>query len=165
MATIDTARVAVASWLNLQQANRVLDGLFDRRLQAEAGLSMAEYEVLFRLQVAGPRPLQMSQIATQLITSPSGTTRITDRLEGDGLITRRTPHENRRVVQVELTARGRRVLEKADRAFRAALHEGFTAHLDEGERATLRALMRKVLEGNGAWSDARCSPGVPPASS
>ena len=160
MSTIDEAKVQVATWLNLQQANRVLDGLLDHRLQEAAGVSMAEYEVLFRLQVAGGRPLQMAQIATQLITSPSGTTRIADRLERDGLITRRTPHENRRIVEVNLTPRGRRVLDRADRAFRAVLRDAFSSKFTDREMATLRALMRKLLEGNGAWTDARCAPGV-----
>jgi DNA-binding MarR family transcriptional regulator len=154
--------VEVATWLNLQQANRVLDGVLDRAVQEAAGLSMAEYEVLFRLQVAGGGPLQMTQIATQLITSPSGTTRIADRLEDDGLITRETPRENRRVVEVTLTPHGKRVLDKAGTAFRQALRDAFSSHLSEREQATLRTLMRKLLEGNGAWSAARCSPGIKP---
>ena len=160
MSTIDEARVEITAWLNLQQANRVLDAVLDQRLNEAAGVSMAEYEVLFRLQVAGDRPLQMAQIATQLITSPSGTTRIADRLEADRLITRVTPHENRRVVEVSLSPRGRRLLQKADAAFREALSESFSSNFTASELATLRALMRKLLEANGAWSEARCSPGL-----
>jgi DNA-binding MarR family transcriptional regulator len=159
------SRVQVTAWMNLQQANRVLDGVFEHRLRTQANLSMAEYELLFRLQVAAGQPLQMSQIAAQLINSPSGTTRIADRLEKDGLIARETPRDNRRVVEVTLTKHGKRVLEKADVAFRAALHESFAAHLSERELATLRALMRKVLEGNDAWSEARCSPPIGPRAS
>ncbi|TMF75963.1 MAG: hypothetical protein E6I12_10915, partial [Chloroflexi bacterium] len=64
----------VQAWINLQQANRVLEGLLEHRLRANADLSLAEYEVLFRLHLAADRPLQMSEIATQLINSPSGTT-------------------------------------------------------------------------------------------
>ncbi len=150
----------VATWLNLQQANRVLDGILDHRLKTAAGVSMAEYEALFRLSHAGDKPMQMAQIATQLIASPSGTTRIADRLARDGLITRHTPHENRRVVELNLTPKGRRVLEKAGRAFRETLRESFSANLSGRDMETLRGLMRKLLEGNGAWNDARCSPGL-----
>ena len=160
MTTIEEARFQITAWLNLQQASRVLEGLLDRRLRQAAGLSMAEYEALLRLSHAGDKPMQMAQIASQLIASPSGTTRIADRLEEGGYITRRTPQENRRVVEIELTAKGRRVLDKADRAFRAGLNESFSANLSAHDMATLRALMRKLLEGNGAWSDARCSPGL-----
>jgi DNA-binding MarR family transcriptional regulator len=113
-----------------------------------------------RLQVAAGHPLQMSQIAAQLINSPSGTTRIADRLERAGLIERETPRENRRVVHVKLTERGREVLGRADRAFREVLQEVFASHLTEDEVASLRASLRKVLEGNGAWSEERCDPNV-----
>jgi DNA-binding MarR family transcriptional regulator len=150
----------VQAWINLQQANRVLEGLLEHRLQSEANLSVPEFEVLFRLQISAGHPLQMSEIAAQLINSPSGTTRIADRLERAGLIERETPRENRRVVHVKLTERGRGVLEQADRAFREALHETFAAHLSESEMADLRGTLRKLLESNGAWFEARCEPVV-----
>lgn len=165
MTTIDEAKIQVASWLNLQQANRVLDDVLNRRVQEAAGISMPEYEVLFRLSVTAGRPLLMAEIATELLASPSGATRIADRLQKDGLIARKTPRDNRRVVQVSLTPRGKRVLDKADRAFRSALGESFSSHLSASDLDVLRRLMRKLLEGNGAWTDARCSPGVPRASS
>lgn len=155
-------RVQIGTWFNLQQANRVLDGIIEHRLRSATDLSRPEYEVLFRLQHAAGQPLLMSEIAAQLLNSPSGTTRIADRLEAGGLIARETPRDNRRVVQVTLTGRGRRVLEKADRVFRDALRESFAAHLSERDVDELRRLMRKLLEGNGAWTEARCSPGLEP---
>ncbi len=153
------ARDRVAAWMNLQQANRVIQGLLEDRLRAQADLSWAEFEVLWRLRLAAGQPLQMSEIATQLLGSPSGTTRIADRLEAAGLIRRITPRENRRVVQVMLTARGRRVLGQADSAFREALQAAFAAHLTEPEVASLRRTLRKLLERNGAWLEARCELG------
>ena len=160
-ATAD-ARLQVTAWLNLQQANRVLDGIFEHRLRTETDLSAAEYEVLFRLHHSAGRPLQMNEIAALLLSSPSGTTRIADRLEKDGLITRETPRDNRRVVRVTLTKRGADVLARADRVFREALHESFAAHLNGSDMNDLRRLMRKLLEGNGAWTESRCSPGEAP---
>jgi len=155
----------VTAWMNLQQVNRVLEGVLEHRVKEVADLSLPEYEALFRLQIASGHPLQMSEIASQLINSPSGMTRIVDRLERDGLIERETPADNRRVVLVKLTDHGRKVLNRADEAFRQALRESFSSHLSEAELADLRRLMRKLLEGNSAWTPARCSPGEPPASS
>ena len=155
----------VTAWMNLQQVNRVLEGVLEHRVKEVADLSLPEYEALFRLQIASGHPLQMSEIASQLINSPSGMTRIVDRLDRDGLIERETPADNRRVVLVKLTDHGRKVLNRADEAFRQALRESFSSHLSEAELADLRRLMRKLLEGNSAWTPARCSPGEPPASS
>lgn len=155
----------VTTWINLQQVNRVLEGVLEHRVREVADLSLPEYEALFRLEIASGYPLHMSEIASQLINSPSGMTRIADRLERDGLIERKTPPDNRRVVLIRLTDHGREVLERADQAFRGALQESFSSHLSERDLADLRRLMRKLLEANSAWTAARCSPGEPPASS
>lgn len=163
-----TARVTpqqIAGWLNIQQVNRVLEGMLEQSLQKETDLSWPEFELLFRLRVAGEHPLQMGEIAAQLINSPSGATRIADRLEEDGLISRATPTENRRVVEVRLTAKGRETLGRADGVFRGVLREHFVDPLSDAELDTLKRLLRKLLEKNGAWNEARCSPGAPLASS
>lgn len=165
MSATEEERARIGTWFNLQQANRVLEGLLEQRLRSEVDLSMPEYEVLFRLQHAAGHPLLMSEIAAQLLNSPSGATRIADRLEAEGLIARETPRDNRRVVHVTLTERGRKVLEKGDGVFRDALRESFAAYLSHAEVNELRRLMRKLLEGNGAWTEARCSLGLEPVKS
>jgi len=111
-----------------------------------------------RLRVSAAHPLQMSEIAAQLVGSPSGTTRIADRLVRDGLIVRETPRENRRIVRVQLTDHGREVLSKADEVIKTNVQEVLGDHLTETEVTELRALLRKLLESNGAWQDARCAP-------
>ncbi len=155
----------VTTWINLHQTVRVIQSLLEDRLRAATDLSWAEFELLMRLQVSAGHPLHMGEIADQLVGSPSGTTRIADRLEKDGLIVRETPRENRRVVQVTLTTRGKHVLAQADGVFREALHERFASHLSETELGEVRSVARTVLEKNGAWSEARCSPAVPPTAS
>lgn len=148
----------VSTWINLHQTGRVIQARLEERLHKETNLSWAEFELLMRLQISAAHPPQMSEIAAQLVGSPSGTTRIADRLERDGLIVRETPRENRRIVRVQLTDRGRQVLAEADMKFRTALQDAFGDHLTESEVAELRALLRKLLERNGAWQEARCAP-------
>ena len=148
----------VSAWINLRQAGRVIQTRLEERLQKEADLSWAEFELLMRLRVSAAHPLQMSEIAAQLVGSPSGTTRIADRLVRDGLIVRETPRENRRIVRVQLTDHGREVLSKADEVIKTNVQEVLGDHLTETEVTELRALLRKLLESNGAWQDARCAP-------
>jgi DNA-binding MarR family transcriptional regulator len=148
----------VTTWINLHQTARVIQGRIDERLRAETNLSWPEFELLMRLELAADHPLQMSEIAAQLVGSPSGTTRIADRLEKDGLIVRATPRENRRIVRVQLTEHGRKVLGEADQTFRTTLQETFGDHLGDHEVAELRRALRHLLEKNGAWQEARCDP-------
>jgi len=143
----------ISTWINLYQTVRVIQAHIDERLRAEADLSWPEFELLMRLEAAADRPLQMSEIATQLVGSPSGATRIADRLEKDGLIVRETPRENRRIVRVQLSDHGRKVLAGAERSFRTTLDETFGSHLADSEVAELRRALRHLLEKNGAWQD------------
>ena len=61
------------------------------------------------------------------------------------LIRRRDPQDRRRHI-IEMTTAGRHALERADRA-RETLDEEVLAVLSAEERATLRKLMNRVLEG------------------
>jgi DNA-binding MarR family transcriptional regulator len=154
----DPGKERIAAWMNLQQTNRVIQTVLEERLQAVTSLSWSEFEVLWRLASATEHPLQMNEIAEQLLGSPSGITRMADRLERDGLIARETPKDNRRVVHVRLTEHGKTVLADARSAFGEALGHAFSAHLSEADVAALRRLTRKLLEGNGAWVESRCNP-------
>jgi DNA-binding MarR family transcriptional regulator len=148
----------VGTWINLQQTFRVIQARIDERLHAETDLSWPEFELLMRLELATDHPLQMSEIADQLVGSPSGATRIADRLEKDGLIVRETPRENRRIVRVQLTDHGRKVLGEAKRTFHTTLQETFGDHLADSDLAKLRRMLRRLLEKNDAWQEARCNP-------
>jgi DNA-binding MarR family transcriptional regulator len=149
----------IAAWLNLHQASRVLQAVMEERLGAEVGLSWPEFEVLWRLRISGGRPFQMTEIADQLLASPSGITRIADRLERRGLIDRETPRDNRRVVRVSLTEQGGIVLDAADSVFFETFGEFFSEPLSNEEVQWLRRILRKLLEHNGAWAADRCDPG------
>jgi hypothetical protein len=52
------------------------------------------------------------------------------------------------------------VLAEADETFRVVLQETFGNHLGESEVAELRGSLRKLLEKNGAWQEARCDPSL-----
>src|SRR5258708_28340244 len=119
----------VTTWINLHQTARVIQAKIEERLRASTDLSWAEFELLMRLEVSSARRLQMSEIAAQLVGSPSGTTRIADRLEKDGLIVRETPRENRHIVRVELTDPGRAELPQAGEAFPVILQDASGHHL------------------------------------
>lgn len=148
----------LVAWLNLQQAARVLHERTEERLRQVTNLSWSEFELLWRLRLAAHGPLQMSEIATRLLTSPSGSTRIVDRLERAGLIQRETPAENRRVVLVSLTASGRDVVARAEMAMREVLAESFSAALSNEDAQALRGILGNLLRHNGAWYADRCEP-------
>ncbi|HEY1331822.1 MAG TPA: MarR family transcriptional regulator [Actinomycetota bacterium] len=158
----DVTKERVATWLVMHQATRVLQEHVERRLDESTHLSWLEFELLWRLKLAADHPLQMNELAARLLASPSGITRVADRLEREGLITRETPTDNRRIVQVALTPLGASTLADADRAFHDGLREAMSDALTADDGVRLRRIMRKLLEHNGAWSAERCDPMATP---
>ena len=83
------------------------------------------------------------ELVTGSLIDPSSMVAIIDELETEGLAERRPHASDRRKHSVHLTARGRSTLARARKAAEASLKEVF-APLNEGERETLRRLLRKI---------------------
>ena len=77
------------AWVAFLQAHAVVTRRLEAELQAERGLSLADYDALVQLAVADGRRLRMSELAERVLLSRSGVSRLVDRLEGDGLVARR----------------------------------------------------------------------------
>lgn len=158
-------RETVGAWFNLFQAGTIVSGAIDERLRTACGLSVTEHELLLRLSHAPEGKVRMVDLASLLLTSKSGITRLVDRLEREGYVARELCARDRRVTYARLTERGYLALRRSGPVFQAALDEHFARHLAPHQLSALRAALRRLLEGHGAWDDARCCPpaGHPPA--
>ncbi len=117
-------------------------------LLAEHGLSEPQFNALRIVRGAGPKGLPVRQIAERLITRQPDVTRLVDRLDEAGLVTRRRCEEDRRVVYVVLTAKARAVLGKLDGPV-DTLHRKQFEGFSPSELRRLSALLGKVCEGRG----------------
>ena len=98
-------------------ASRVLVGLAVQSLAAApVDITLAQHRVLVLLASGGE--LQIGDIATELRINPSNATRHCDRLQKLGLLARRRSVADGRVVQVELTEAGRKVVAAVSEARR-----------------------------------------------
>ncbi len=103
---------AVATVLALFEAHRGLTNRIDRALRP-LDLTLARFEVLTRLVLAGGPLQNVTGLATALQVHPTSVSSALDRLEADELVVRRDDAADRRRVLVELTDRGRRRVEQA----------------------------------------------------
>jgi len=159
MSCVDTRREVepFGTWINLLQAQAVVTEALEARLEAQAGLSLAEHEALARVSSAPEGRLKMAELAGLMLVSKSGVTRLIDRLERRGLVERTTCSTDRRVTYAAITVEGRRAAERANPVLEAGLAEVFSRHLGAGDVRNLRRSLRKILEGNGKWEEERCS--------
>ena len=143
MPDLDVRTMAtVARLLNL--AGRIQGRL--AAFAAEYDLSIPEADVLFTLRRSGsPYRLSPSEIAEALLV-PSGTmTNRLDRLERQDLIERLPHPTDRRSMEVQLTARGRKLVDEAVTGH-VANEQQMLAPLNERDRATLDRLTSRLLE-------------------
>jgi DNA-binding MarR family transcriptional regulator len=88
--------------------------------------------------------LRMSELADTVLLSPSGVSRLVDRLVADGLLERRPCGGDGRAVYAAITDRGRELLAEAEPTYSAALRRLFVGQYTPDEYERLAALLLRV---------------------
>src|SRR5437016_10444836 len=88
------------------------------QLLKAAGLTAAQYNVLRILRGAEPEGLPCRGIGDRMISHDPDMTRLLDRMEKRGLITRERQTDDRRVVKTRITPRGLSLLKTLDQPVR-----------------------------------------------
>ncbi|MEQ4720180.1 MarR family transcriptional regulator [Nonomuraea sp. B19D2] len=111
-----------------------------------AGLSGIDFETVIRLARSPGQRLRMSDLAAQTELSTSGVTRVVDRLEREGLVTRQACASDRRASYAALTEAGRARLESVLPQHLNDIEEWFTGLLDAEELETFLGTLRKIRD-------------------
>lgn len=93
-------------WQGYLDSTRLLLRSLDRQLTADAGISLADFEILALLSEAPGRRMRMSELADLTVTSRSGATRAVKRLTGAGWVRQVRCAEDKRGQFAELIAAG-----------------------------------------------------------
>ena len=109
-----------------------------------SGLSGTQYNVLRVLRGAGPEGLLCREIGCRMISRDPDITRLLDRMESRGLISRARGEEDRRVVKTRITPEGLRVLDDLDTPVQD-LHRRQLHHLPVAELQKLSRILERVL--------------------
>lgn len=141
--------------LFLESYRRVLDTL-DAELQSERGLSLTRYDVLVQLFSAPDHRLRMNQLASRILLSKSGLTRLIDRMEAEGLVERASSPNDRRGSFAVLTPRGEQVFREAAPIHVDGIHKHFASHLSATEARILAKAFEKIR--GPLISAAECAP-------
>jgi DNA-binding MarR family transcriptional regulator len=143
----------LGGWRGLLRVHSALVKALDAELIATHGLPLTSYEVLINLQAAPGRRRRMAELADSVLLSRSGTTRLVDRLERDGLLERDTCDSDGRGCFAVLTDRGEELLSKARATHLEGVRERFLNHFDAAELEQMAAWWNRVLPGAADVAD------------
>ncbi|PRB18591.1 MarR family winged helix-turn-helix transcriptional regulator [Microbacterium sp. MYb62] len=109
----DAVEVRAQGWRTLAALHGLIETALERSLAEAVELSVVEYTVLDALARQDGWHMRMQQLARAAALSPSATTRLVNRLEDRGLLTRILCVDDRRGIYTELTPAGRELYERA----------------------------------------------------
>ena len=107
-------------------------------------LTFARYELLQLLSFTRTGSLPLGKLGARLQVHPASVTNAVDRLERDGLVTRRPHPTDGRMTLARITAKGRRLAAKATVALNTQVFE--SPGLGHADTKALTALLAKVRE-------------------
>lgn len=138
-----TAKTEVAApklWIVLARCHRALASSVERSIE-NLGLCLSDFIVLEVLLHKGP--LTISGIQAKVLLASGSMTAAVDRVESMGLVVRKTTPKDRRARLLELTPKGRRLIERAFEEHAGHLEEAMSV-LDAGEKRQLYAGLKKL---------------------
>jgi DNA-binding MarR family transcriptional regulator len=135
---------SVAAVGRLIDAHSRLTRELSAQLVAAHRLTLSEYEVLMLLARAPDHVMRRVDLAHYACLSPSGVTRMLDRLEGAGLVGKRECREDARVSYAVLTDAGLTKLERCAPDHVAAIERLLAEHFDDQEVNSLVELLGRL---------------------
>lgn len=140
---VSTTELATDAWEALFRAQvSVL-----RRLSADDvwdQVSMREYDVLFTLSLASSSSLRLHDLNREILLSQPSLSRLVERLEGEGLVTRSVDPQDRRGTIVQLTEAGAALQKSVGRRHAASIRRHVGPALDADELRLLAELCTRL---------------------
>ena len=137
------------AFANLAAAYATLTRELSASLVEQHGLTINDYGCLLLLSRAGEEGMRRIDLANELRLSPSGITRLLDRLEDQGLVGKGACKEDARVSYAILTEAGLSKLREAAPGHVEDIDRRIGAVLDEDEMRTLIELLGRIDSSRG----------------
>lgn len=134
------------AWRAFLTASTAVTAKLNHELEAGAGISMHEYEILVRLSEAEDHTLRMSALAENVSHSRSRLTHTVGRLEKAGYVERTACTMDKRGVNCHLTTAGEDFLRTAAPIHLDGVRRHVIDHLDREQLAELTVLLHSLVE-------------------
>ena len=144
-APVELSPPELGAWTGFLRCHAAILRELDRELRERHGLPLASYEALMLLAGASEHRLRMSELADGALASPSGATRLVERLEHEGLAERVRCEEDQRGYYAVITDAGLRALREARPTHLEGVRRRFLEVISERDQRRLSELWSALL--------------------
>lgn len=134
----------VAAWRAFLRAHASVVRELERDLMNDTGMPLAWYDVLVQLAEAPQRRLRMADLADKVLLSRSGLTRLIDRMESNGLVSREPYPGDARGLYTVLTPLGYEKLRAAAPTHLAGVQAYWLSKFSDRELHDLHMLLGRL---------------------
>jgi DNA-binding MarR family transcriptional regulator len=131
-------------WQDFLAAHRTIIERLSAQMMADHSLPLEWFDVLIHLADVPDHRLRQKELKDRLLLSESGVSRMLVRIEKTGFVTRTQADDDRRGVEIALTAKGKQALTEALESHLTLVAELFTERLTASDRAALRRALAKL---------------------
>jgi DNA-binding MarR family transcriptional regulator len=135
--TAPFAEHELAAWRGMLELHADVSHQLDAQMRADHGLTLSAYELLICLDDVPAHRMRMAEIAQRVLLSPSGATRLVDRLADLGYVSRRADSSDGRGLHAELTPAGQEKIEVARLTHREGVRRLYLDHLTTTDQIAL----------------------------
>ena len=132
------------AWGAFLTAHKALENILSRELESACGLPLTWFDALAQLRMAPARRLTMGQLATALLFSKSGLTRLIDRMVEAGLVQRLARPGDRRSLHIALTDAGEEKFRQALPIHLEHVKRHFAAYIEDDEAAAVESALVRM---------------------
>ena len=133
------------AWRSFLTAHAALINRIEHELEEAELVPLAWYDVLLALYEAPNQRLRMNELADAIVLSRSGLTRLVDRLEAEGLLSRERCGTDRRGAYAVLTDKGLAALRRTWPVYEKGIVEHFARYISDEEARTITGVFQRVL--------------------
>ncbi len=134
----------LVAWRSFLTAHAALINQIERELLEAGVVPLSWYDVLFALYDAPDQRLRMNELASAIVLSRSGLTRLVDRLEAEGLLARERSASDRRGAFAVLTEKGVEAMREAWPIYARGIEEHFARFLSDEEVRLVTEIFRRM---------------------
>src|ERR1700694_4024730 len=141
---IELEQSRLVAWRSFLTAHAALINQIERELLEAEVVPLSWYDVLFALYDAPGQRLRMNELASAIVLSRSGLTRLVDRLEMEGLLTRERSVSDRRGAFAVLTEKGVAAMREAWPVYAKGIDEHFARFISDEEARILTGVFQRM---------------------